>query len=96
MRRPRGPVAEYGRVWARAIVADEMAKGSKKDAAIRFAAEALGVEDRTIWNALAPPPVAPPLTVERLRKIVANNLEITKRSGNTRAAEMLRRLLATF
>ena len=95
-RRPRGLLAEYGRVWARAIVADEMEKGSKKDAMVFSAAGQLEVTERTIWAALAPAPAAPPLTKERFRKILADNIEIAERSGNARAAELLRRVAATF
>jgi hypothetical protein len=54
------------------------------------------VTERTIWAALAPAPAAPPLTKERFRKILADNIEIAERSGNARAAELLRRVAATF
>jgi len=73
-----------------------MEKGSKKDAMVFSAAGQLEVTERTIWAALAPAPAAPPLTKERFRKILADNIEIAERSGNARAAELLRRVAATF
>jgi hypothetical protein len=71
VRRPRGILAEYRARWARAIVADEMGKGNKKDAAVYFAADRLRTADqlkkpdppeRAIWTAIKPAPAAPPLT----------------------------------
>jgi hypothetical protein len=57
------------------------------------ARDRLGASDRAIGRALAPPPAAPPLTEERLRKIIVANLAIAERSGNRAAAELLHRQL---
>jgi hypothetical protein len=66
-------------------VAAHMEKyNGKKDAVIVEAANQFKVAERTVWNALVtlPPPVAPPMTKNRLRSILADNLDIAERSNN--------------
>lgn len=90
--RPRRFLAEYRHVWARAVVAFWKKRG-KLDAAVVAARDYGEVSERTVWNALAPAPAAPPLTEERFRKILVDNLELADRSRNRAAAELLRRQL---
>jgi hypothetical protein len=56
VRRPRRLFAEHRHVLARAIVAQKIAEGWKKSAAVDFAADELGLskkwESRTVWTAL--------------------------------------------
>jgi hypothetical protein len=94
--RPRDLLAEYRHQWARAIVAQKIAEGWNKDAAVYFAHEQIKVTERTVWAALNPPPPAPPLTKERLRQILTDNIKVAALAANTRAVELLRRVAAAF
>jgi len=87
-RRPRLLRTEFWYAWIRALVFSKPEPWGRLDARDR-----LGASDRAIGRALAPAPAAPPLTEERFRKILADNLEIAERSGNRAAVELLRRQL---
>jgi hypothetical protein len=97
VRRPRGLLAEYVGVWARAIVANRIPiERNKKYLAVEYASGEIEMTERTVWTALKEVPAAPPLTKKRLRQMFADNIEIAERSGNQRAAELLRWIAATF
>jgi hypothetical protein len=87
-RRPRLLRTEFWYAQIRALVRSKSKPWGRFDAR-----DHLRASDRAIGRALAPAPAAPPLTEERLRKILVDNLEIAERSGNRAAVELLRRQL---
>lgn len=68
-RRSRLLRTEFWYAWIRALVFSKLKPWGRLDARDR-----LGASDRAIGRALAPVPAAPPLTEERLRKILVDNL----------------------
>ena len=89
-RRPRLLQTEFWYAWISAVV---FKRGRPTSAGRLDARDLLGASDRAIGRALAPAPAAPPLTEERFRKTLVDNLEIAERSGNRAAVELLRRQL---
>jgi hypothetical protein len=94
-RRPRLLHTEFWYASIRAVVFSKPGPWGRFDARAH-----LGASDRAIDRARRAAPrcgadaaAAPPLTEERVRKILVDNLEIAERSGNHRAAELLRRQL---
>jgi hypothetical protein len=70
----------------------ETAGHIKKDALVPAVAEAFGVSESTVWNAIKSP-VAPEWTLERFIAIATENLAIAERSGNRPAVRFLLRVL---
>jgi hypothetical protein len=85
--------AEYNHARIRAVFFDAMKDGGKKSTAVFVTAKRLGVSEGTVWDAIASPPDAPPLTKERFRETLLANLAFAQSCGNTRAAEVLRHQL---